>query len=63
MRDPRNRQPPRTDRGAVALYCERETTQTVRISIMGQLSWPVARTLIEVYLHIGGRSHRVAIAC
>ncbi len=34
-RDPRNRHPPRADRGAVALCCERERT---RISIMGQRS-------------------------
>ncbi len=36
--DPRNRQPPCPDRGAVALYSELEATQAVRTSIMGQRS-------------------------
>ena len=51
-RDPRNRRPPRTDRGAVALHREWEATQAVRISITGLRAMPMARTLIEVYLHI-----------
>ena len=36
-RDPRNRQPPRTDRGAVALHCERDASQSVRMSITASL--------------------------
>ena len=44
--------PPRADRGAVALPCEWEATRAVRISITGLRARPLARTPIEVYLHI-----------